>query len=316
MTAAAPPSDGDGAVAPPSMNVAPAAVTSTPAASNGPATTTLASGRSAASPDTTASPAASVEASAATHRRLQRPRRLALPRWLLLGWSAWLLVSWYLSFGQYRAVAVDSDAHVAAVRQMLVAISLWLAVAWPLFRFVGRPIRAPRLTCFVDFLAIVGTFQVVVWPMRLLTPWPIATVMLVDFMIIAWALVMSGIITWALITARGGRGRLAWTAVCLFILLVGPLTTWFALAHNPGLVTAEHEPLYWSPVSCMWLLASRTDSLVGSAEWARLGLLGAVGALLWLGAVLWPRTAIPRPVEPRRSRGRAAAPAASAGAKG
>ncbi|MFW5652477.1 MAG: hypothetical protein ACOC0P_00385 [Planctomycetota bacterium] len=226
-----------------------------------------------------------------------RPKRLALPRWLLLGWSVWLLVSWYLAFGRDQALALDSDAHVASVRQMLISIALWLAVAWPLFRLSGRPIRAPRLACFVDFLAVAGTFQVVVWPMRLLTPWHLTTVVLIDLMIIAWAFVMSGVIAWALITTDDLRGRFVWTLVCIALLLGGPLLS-MMLATGPldaGGAAMRPEVLHWSPVSAMWILASRTELFVDPVEWARLIVLAAVGLLLWGGVVCWPRRAIPKP---------------------
>jgi len=214
-------------------------------------------------------------------------QRLHLPRILLLWWSIWLLISWILAYSRNWSIIPSELTHIASTRRMLVAISLGLTIVWPMFRLTFTPSRSRcRLAVFIDWLALIGTLQIVLWPMRLSTSWSTARVALLVTIIGAWTLITGAFIALGLLSSQKW-GRTASMLLCLLLVCAAPIASLF---FNTTLGSTQRNLLDWSPVTQLWNLAERTCQLVSRTEWTQAGLLLVISVLLWIAVALWPIT--------------------------
>ncbi|MBL1218565.1 MAG: hypothetical protein D8M59_13865 [Planctomycetes bacterium] len=202
-----------------------------------------------------------------------------------------------LAYSRYWSVVPSAESFRAAAQTMMTSVSLGLSIAWPLYRFSMRMPRASRWLPILDWLAIAGTLQVVLWPMRLSTHWTPIRVALLDSTLCAWALLIGALISIGL-RDSSPWARTKWMAICIAVVLLAPIAD-ITLIDLLGFGTATltsagiSELLYWSPVSSAWVLAGHDSYGVTGPEWARVALLLAAAILTWAAAVLWPTTTDP-----------------------
>lgn len=211
--------------------------------------------------------------------------RIQLPRALLLWWSLWLLLSWGQAFILRHSIAPTSASYATSLRYMLVSIGFGLGIVWPMLRLSLSPAGRARKRSLVDWLALAGTLQVVLWPTRLTTQWSVRRVLMADVLICSWALVIAAFIALGMLD-RSVRNRVLWMLVILVLSVGGPML-WLVLSpfRGPG---ASDELLYWSPISAMWYIGKTSGAPGGSTEIIRAGLVAASGVLLWIGVFLKP----------------------------
>lgn len=216
----------------------------------------------------------------------------SLPRLLLLWWSCWLLASWILAYSRYWSIMPSEESFRAAAQMMMVSVSLGLCLVWPLYRLSMRLPKASRWLPMLDWLAMAGTLQVVLWPMRLSAHWTPIRVTLMDSMLCAWGLLFGALISLGL-RDWSAWGRAKWMLLCMMLILAGPLAE-VAMVRILGLggamfdASGVSEFLYWSPITGTWVMAGQDAYGVTGAQWARVGLLVAAAILAWGAVVLWP----------------------------
>ena len=125
------------------------------------------------------------------------------PRGLVLGASIWIAISWIALVGPRPPLQPTSLSYTPAIRMMVQSMFLLTIVAWPLLR-LSLPGRArPVISAVMDTIAMLVLWQIVLWPMRLVTTWPVARVVVIDAEVVASCLAAGLVVAWCC------RGRLA-----------------------------------------------------------------------------------------------------------
>ncbi len=238
--------------------------------------------------------------------------QLRLPRTLLLWWSLWLLAAWVLAFGWSSPFLPSLRAYGSSLSKLLFLVSLGLAIVWPLFRLSAQNRGAPRIVALVDFVAIVITLQVILWPMRISGQWEVSRLFALDWSLSAWALIIAGIIAFGSVPPRVRFGSMAsstaptphtkarnfihanakrgiWMFVIILLSLLGP-TLSILLNNNPSnagsAASASTEAFLWSPISSAWWMGAHTLDAPERSEWLRLILISIAGILIWVGLLI------------------------------
>lgn len=213
--------------------------------------------------------------------------RVRLPRLLLLWWSLWLLASWAQAFVWNRPLAQTPETYATSMRTMLLSVSLGLTVVWPMFRLSMREHHHAGRLAFIDWLALIVTLQVVLWPTRLSTNWTAQRVALVDAVLASWSLLLAGIIALGL-RSRAPRSRLYAMFFCLVVVGLGPAVA--VSRSSPTVDPSKIEWSYWSPVSAPWVIsASARQGIILASDWLRTIIVAAAALLVWAGVLLQSR---------------------------
>ena len=171
------------------------------------------------------------------------------PRGLVLGSSIWIAISWIVLVGPRPPLQPTSMSYTPAIRMMVQSMLLLTIVAWPLVRLSLPDRPRPLVSAAMDTVAMLVLWQIVLWPMRLVTTWPIGRVVALDAEVVTACIAagtvvacccrgtaariigMAGLLTWSLgIPAISAviAGDLPWT-------LAGPFVrTWIESGRGPG----------------------------------------------------------------------------------
>lgn len=104
---------------------------------------------------------------------------------------------------------------------MLLCTTIGLTIAWPMLRLSqARCAQSIRRT-LLDLAVLVALVQVVVWPLRLVTPWSVARTLAVDGTLVAWTALAGAIV--AVGSRFRARGRTLTMASILALVLAVPL---------------------------------------------------------------------------------------------
>ncbi len=239
--------------------------------------------------------------------RTAPPRRVAygdsppllLPRGLILLACVWLIGSWLLSIGVKPPIEPSSASYTPGVRLMLVCIGIGLMIGWPLLRLSwagGEPTAHPIVQTVLDLIVLVSLIQVVIWPLRLVTPWTVARTAALDATLVGWTVLGGAVVASAIGSHRGGVRNLA-IAACLAMCLLGP-----TLAVIGAIVGGSAGQLMdIGPLVAVYRLAQGAAAPVTGPQWTMIVMPAAAAALAWtaLGVVYWARRASPQPAEPR-----------------
>jgi len=181
----------------------------------------------------------------------------------------------------------------------MVLVAIGVAVIWPLFRLSARIRSAPRITALIDWLALMGTLQVVLWPMRVSGQWALSRLLALDWAFAAWGLIVGGIIALGVTrrppaTDRAGSRlmlgrRWFWMIICIALSVVGPLLAVVIERAPEFLASDEAELFLWSPIAMVWSMSGRTLDHPTDTEWLRLTFVTFAGLCLWFGVVLLPQ---------------------------
>lgn len=161
-----------------------------------------------------------------------------LPRGLIFLASLWLVGSWLAAIGIQPPVQPSSASYTPGVRLLLDCIAAGVTVAWPLMRLSQPRCEWPVRRALLDLIVLAALIQIVVWPMRLVTPWSVARTVAIDATLVGWAALIA-----AIVAAAGGAGagaRSIAMAACVVLAGLGPLVALVAnrLGGTPGLVAS------------------------------------------------------------------------------
>ena len=200
---------------------------------------------------------------------------LPIPRGLVFAASAWIAASWVIAIGVQPPLQPSSAVYTPAARMLLASMVIGGLVAWPLFRLSTGRIRRPIACALLDLATLVALFQIVVWPLRLVTSWPADRTLLLDLHGIAWLASIAGVLAW--VAARGGGAR-AWTMILIMVWLVIPPVLVITLGFSGDL--AKISPLFE-----IWDIASDGPAEIAPGDWRRVAIEFAVAAVIWWAAI-------------------------------
>ncbi len=206
---------------------------------------------------------------------------LLLPRGLILLASGWLIASWLLAIGVRAPVEPSSASYAPGVRIMLISMAVGLVVGWPLLRLSEPDTAFPMRRTILDLVVLLSLMQVVLWPLRLVTPWTPARTAALDATLIGWACVAGAVLAAASATRSVGA-RCGAVAVCVGMALGGPLLAWLGVLL--GLPQGDAGTL----ASIGPLVETHQLAVAGSlpptaAQWQWICTVGNTAFLAWTG---------------------------------
>lgn len=209
---------------------------------------------------------------------------MPLPRGLVILASLWIFASWALTIGLRPPVAASLASFMPGVRLMMASLAVGLCVAWPLLRLSGPRERWPVLRVSVDLLTLAALFHVVIWPLRLATPWPPSRLALMDAILFAWLAITAAVLTVAL-AGSAAKTRVAAMAACIGIAVIGlPMRLLTA-------TTGMEAPPAWlqGPVMATLTLGGEPGEVTEPGGWAGVAVLAGAAAAAWTAAWWWIR---------------------------
>ncbi|MHC4082214.1 MAG: hypothetical protein ACYS15_15005 [Planctomycetota bacterium] len=216
---------------------------------------------------------------------MQQPApTLVLPRGLILLASGWLVASWLLAIGLRAPIEASSASYTPGVRLMLICLAVGLVIGWPLLRVTQASMPYPVRQVLLDLVVLLALVQVVIWPLRLVTPWSPARTAALDATLTVWAVLAGALVASAAGSPRAGPRNLAMLG-CVGMCLIGPV---LALA-CVGIPRLEGLSLRLGRIGP--LLEVHTLSQGGGApptgeQWAWIGLVGLAAIACWVGLCL------------------------------
>ena len=201
--------------------------------------------------------------------------------------SLWLVLSWTLALGFGTPVEASSASYTPGVRVMLISVAIGLMIGWPLLRLSQPATSMPMTQTILDVVVLLALLQVVIWPLRLVTPWtPVRTAAL-DATLVAWTLLVGALVASAVGSPRPGLRNIVMLG-CLAICLAGPALAWLVVALSPAAGLADRV------LTIGTLLEIHTLGLGGgtapsATQWAWIGLVGLAAATTWAGLSFYTR---------------------------
>lgn len=204
---------------------------------------------------------------------------LVLPRGLILLACVWLIGSWLLSIGVRPPIEPSSASYTPGVRLMLVCIGIGLMIGWPLLRLSQSATARPILQTVLDLIVLLSLIQVVIWPLRLVTPWTLARTAALDATLVGWTVLGGAVVASAVGSGRDGVRNLAITA-CLAMCLLGPTLAVIGAIVQP--VAGSAEPLMEiGPLVAVYRIAQGAAAPVTGQQWVMIVMPTAAAGLAW-----------------------------------
>ncbi len=210
---------------------------------------------------------------------MQQQPPLILPRGLILVASVWLVASWSVAIGFRPPVEASSASYTPGVRLMLISAVIGLVIGWPMLRLSLDTALYPIKQTVLDLVVLVALVQVVVWPLRLVTPWSPARTAALDATLIVWTVLAGAMVASAVGTKRAGPRNIAIIA-CVCMCLAGP--TLAIIGQNiPSLEGLAHRLLQLGPLLEVHTLGDGGRTAPLAAEWRWIGIVALAAAATW-----------------------------------
>lgn len=220
-----------------------------------------------------------------THRRGE-------PRIFAFFWTLYLLLATVGAFWTAGAPGShDALAMRPAARSLLAAITVGIALLWPMTRLSqSAPSERPRRIARAivqDMMVLLIPAQAVIWPQIAMSAWPVPVVAALAASLAAWTLVIGGVLAMGLCLTGPGSGRGWWMLVLVALAGLGPLV---AIGPLGGAAHGDGSFDWWwmtSPVTSgfeisrdrLWTGASAAVSV---GHWRSIAVVGLVGAAVWV----------------------------------
>lgn len=214
-----------------------------------------------------------------TQRTVTPP--LELPRGLIFLSALWLIGSWLLAIGLRTPVEPSSASYTPLVKMMLICVAIGLLVAWPLLRLSQQATRRPVGQTILDVVVLLALMQVVIWPLRLVTPWTPLRTAAIDATLSGWTILAGAVVAAAVGSFRPGPRTLAMMA-CVALCLLGPAAAAIAAMFDINAV----ELINLSPVTSIIDLTTAAGSHPSYQQWIGIAVLGGAAMAGWIGLLL------------------------------
>jgi hypothetical protein len=209
---------------------------------------------------------------------------LVLPRGLILLASGWLVASWVLAIGLRAPVEASSASYTPGVRLMLVCLAVGLVIGWPMLRMSQPPMTYPARQIILDLVVLLALLQVVIWPLRLVTPWsPLRTAAL-DATLVAWTLLAGAWVALAVGSSRAGPRNLSMIG-CVGMCVIGPALA-LVLVGIPSLEQLGQKLTRIGPLMEVHSLSQGGGAPPDAGQWAWIGLVALAAVTCWMGLLV------------------------------
>lgn len=168
---------------------------------------------------------------------------------------------------------------------MMFAGSFGLMLAWPAFR-LSQQVRSDEpghgaLQVLLDWVAMIGVYQAVIWSLHLLAGWPLIRGIWLDAAVMAWSL-LTALIVAAARRWPFGLARSTGMALCIALVFAEPVLLWLVVISG-----GEAWPMRVSPIQAFWELTQPPNQGVIPPWDKRTLMVGFVAVSGWLALALW-----------------------------
>ena len=212
------------------------------------------------------------------------------PRIFAFCWTFYLLLATLGAFWSIGAPGTtDAGALRLASRSLLAAMSVGLVILWPMLRLSqsrlgSGSVREAALGVGRDLLVLLIPAQAIIWPQIVMAGWPVNVVGALSAGLVAWTLLVGGLLVIARASRKPGPG--VWMVFFVLIAAVGPLAALGPIRNS----TPQPDFGWWwmtSPITTGFELTrdrlwSGASAAITSGHWKAIGLVGAAGGGLWL----------------------------------
>ncbi|MCH7601340.1 MAG: hypothetical protein IIB54_01120 [Planctomycetes bacterium] len=201
---------------------------------------------------------------------------IILPRGLIFLSSLWLIGSWIITMGHRQPIQISSASYTPSFRLMLLCIVIGLMIGWPLLRLSRQAQHHPIIHTFLDLSVLISLVQIILWPLRLITPWSSLRTASVDATICGWLLIAGAIVASVMGSERRGPRNLAMFA-CVCLCLLGPALASIGFKYGFN----DIELIELSPLMAVHTLTDGGGSQPTAMQWRWIGLLGIAALAMW-----------------------------------
>ena len=159
---------------------------------------------------------------------------------------------------------------------MCLSLAIGICLAWPLVRLSGPNRAWPIRQSILDVVVLLSLAQVVVWPLRLVTPWVIERSVAIDLCIVGWALAVTAMVALGTIAVQWGastRRVVAMTIVVVMIIAAPTMSLYFSgqlpfsVGESPSVLEAWRRAAEWSPLTAIHALSAANPKPPSDDEW-------------------------------------------------
>lgn len=203
------------------------------------------------------------------------------PRGLVIASGCWIVLAGFGAFGSQLPLHLSPAGLAPSVRLMLATCAGGMFVAWPLIRL--SQVQGDRVlgTTMIDAISLACLWQLVLWPLRLATPWPIERALLVDIAAIATLAGVSGFVAAGSAWTRSSARGLA--MICSLTLATGILLPLAAI----GSPTHDFSMVFLGGIPTILSLMDSPTSHPTSGDWQAVAWFSLVNVgLLCLGMLI------------------------------
>ena len=208
---------------------------------------------------------------------------LVLPRGLIFLASIWLVVSWAVAIGFRTPVEASSASYTPGVRLMLISAAIGLIIGWPLLRVSQSRAEYPLMQTLLDLIVLLALVQVVIWPLRLVTPWSPARTAALDATLVSWTILAGALVASATGSHRTGPRNIAIIA-CVAMCLVGPVLALIGI-RGSAMTGLTPELLQAGPLLEIYTLSHGGRTAPDGGQWMWISMVALAGAAAWAGLI-------------------------------
>jgi hypothetical protein len=166
---------------------------------------------------------------------------------------------------------------------MLISAAIGLIIGWPLLRVSQSRAEYPLMQTLLDLIVLLALVQVVIWPLRLVTPWSPARTAALDATLVAWTVLAGALVASATGSSRTGPRNIAIIA-CVTMCLIGPVLVLIGV-HGSGLSGLTPRLLQIGPLLEVYALGQGGRTAPSGGQWAWISLVALAGAAAWAGLI-------------------------------
>lgn len=138
------------------------------------------------------------------------------PRGLVVAAGIWILLSLALALGTRVPHLITPASLAPAIRTTIVTCLAGAIVVWPLVRLSQTADVPGVMRPLIDAATLGCLLQLVIWPLRLATPWTIERTVLIDLCALSSLVAVAGVVAAGCCSARSSVRALA-MVLCLIV---------------------------------------------------------------------------------------------------
>jgi len=203
------------------------------------------------------------------------------PRVFALFWSVYLMGSAMLTLFAIGSASIPTAAqYQIGSAAMITMIALGSTLLWPLVRLSQASPDRPVSATLADMFVLLAPMQIVIWPLPLLTHWPLEIIASLAALLASWTLLIGVIVARGIASPHGVSRALAMLS-CITLVATGPLL----LSILPQRAPAHEHPGPWmlSPLTGIWALVAAPSGL--RPRLTQVERLGVVAPALFAGVL-------------------------------